>query len=121
MEKKTILMIEDDLEVCTVLKDYLSSKGYAVILAHDGLTGIQECRLQVFDAIITDIRMPKMEGNHAVEAIKDSTLNKQTPVIVLSGTLNVDLLQIMKRHISRAFTKPVDFDKLEGALQELIK
>ena len=57
-----ILLLEDDINLSTVLADYLRSKGYAVDTAMDGKEGWEMLSHKHYDILLTDIMMPRMNG-----------------------------------------------------------
>ena len=57
-----ILIIDDDVELVTLLVDYLTLEGFEVKPAHDGQTGLNILSREVFDLIILDVMMPGMDG-----------------------------------------------------------
>ena len=60
--EKTILLVDDEIEIIDIQKRYLIQAGYQVLVAHDGLEGLEIFQKNPVDLIITDIMMPKMDG-----------------------------------------------------------
>ncbi len=79
----TILIVEDDLQFQVLLSEYLSLKGYNVIVANDGEQGIKMFRSCQPDLIITDIVMPEVEGVAMIQQIR--MVDRDVPVIAISG------------------------------------
>ena len=106
-----ILIIEDEDEVREVVKMFLESAGYTVVEAQDGEDGISRMKegsnlLQV-GLIITDIRMPKVNGVEAIKYIQENAPSK--PIIVLTGYPDTDLaISLLKRGVKEYLVKPVD-------------
>ena len=59
---QTILIADDDTELCDLLREYLGQEGYDVRLAHDGEQALIESRRPGLDAMVLDIMMPLMNG-----------------------------------------------------------
>ena len=60
--KKTILLVDDEIDILDIQNRYLLQAGYDVLVAHDGKEGLELFRKKSIDLIITDIMMPNMEG-----------------------------------------------------------
>ena len=60
--KKTILLVDDEIDILDIQNRYLLQAGYDVLVAHDGKEGLELFRKKTIDLIITDIMMPNMDG-----------------------------------------------------------
>ena len=110
-----ILVVDDDSEICTVLGDFLTVKGFAAYTALDGrtaMTKIKEIRPHI---VLLDIMMPGMGGIEVLKGIKE--VDPTVAVIVITGIYDEELA---KRAIALGadeyVTKPIDFDNLEIVL-----
>jgi CheY-like chemotaxis protein len=81
----SILVIDDEKGILRVLDEALTRSGYQVEIAEDGFEGIQKFDGGGFDIVITDIRMPKLDGESVAKHIRKSP-HKSIPVIGMSGT-----------------------------------
>ena len=83
--RKRILIIDDEVNVLFVMHDALSRAGdeYEVVSAQNGHEALDKFRAMPFDLVITDLRMPDMDGVELTEAIK--TLNPKTVVIWMTA------------------------------------
>jgi CheY-like chemotaxis protein len=79
-----VLVIDDDDNVRSLLKTILQDLGYEVKSASDGRDGVELFNRVSIDLVITDIRMPRMNGNAVAEYIK-SLDEPNTPVVAISG------------------------------------
>lgn len=77
-----ILIIEDELDICEMLKAYLLKEGYKVEYAVDGEAGLRLFNRETPNLVILDIMMPKLDG---IEVIKTIRTNSNIPVIFLSA------------------------------------
>jgi DNA-binding response OmpR family regulator len=77
-----ILVIDDDRELCWLIKEYLEPLGYVVTTAHTGPDGLQRALSQRFDAIILDVMLPGLDG---FEVLKRLRAQCQTPVLMLTA------------------------------------
>ena len=80
-----ILVIDDEKSILQVLTIVLTKFGFNVETAADGLEGIKKFDEYNFDVVITDIKMPALDGNGVVRHIRNSK-RRSTPVIGISGT-----------------------------------
>jgi len=83
-----ILVAEDEVLAAMALEDFLSVKGFRVTLAGDGIEAMERYAKDPADALITDLRMPRMDGHALIRAMRarDATL----PVVVMTGFLTDD-------------------------------
>ena len=91
---KKILVIDDDVQVQKLLNRYLTSLGYEVILASDGVVGLEQLDSKP-DLVILDVNMPRMNGITVLDVIKSpefKSLGKPVPVILLTAHSEKDVL-----------------------------
>lgn len=77
-----VLLADDDVELCSMLKDYFRGEALEVETAHDGRSALQKALREDFDIIVMDVMMPGMSGLDALRALR---LQKQTPVLMLTA------------------------------------
>ncbi len=107
MEKKVILVAEDDSRVGESLRLLLKKKGHEVVLAPNGKEALQLLRHEAIDLVITDVVMPKMDGIELLEAVKD--LRPETEVIVISAQGTIEkAVQAMKLGAFDFIEKPIN-------------
>lgn len=82
--RKRILVVDDSLTVRELERKLLASAGYEVDVAVDGMDGWNAVRNQVFDMVITDIDMPRLNGFQLVRMIKSDPALSRTPVLVVT-------------------------------------
>ena len=83
MEKQTILLVDDEVELLKAMEIRLSSWGYNVIAANNGKDAINIVKEKALDAIILDIMMPEMDGLQTLRQIRK--FNKNIPVLMLTA------------------------------------
>jgi two-component system chemotaxis response regulator CheY len=83
-EKKRALVADDQAMNRSFVKVYLSSRGYDVETAEDGLKALAACKAQRYDLIFTDIEMPNMNGIEFLRSAKRLPGFEQVPIVVLS-------------------------------------
>jgi two-component system response regulator VanR len=81
----TILVIDDEYGILTLIQEALTRAGHNVEIASNGEEGIQKFDNRSFDLVITDILMPRLDGNGVAHHIRNSS-KKTTRIIAISGT-----------------------------------
>lgn len=82
MNKKQILLIDDDHELAELLVDYLAQQGFIVHCCFDGQSGLEQAYNNKFDLILLDVMMPKLNG---FEVLKALGKEHKTPVLMLTA------------------------------------
>ena len=86
MAKAKVLIVDDEKLARTMLTDLLRGKGYTVITAEDGASGLAAAQKEKPNAIILDIMMPGMDGFEVCESLKKDVMTARIPVIVLTAS-----------------------------------
>ena len=103
---KKILIIEDEVAIQNILKNYLEDAGYEVMVADDGLEGYAKWQSGDFDLILLDIMMPKIDGFAVLELIRKSS---NIPVAMITAMGDVDpQLKAFELQVDDYITKPFD-------------
>ncbi|MBI4486429.1 MAG: sigma-54-dependent Fis family transcriptional regulator [Acidobacteria bacterium] len=116
---QTILLIDDDDSLRRVVEYNLHEEGYRVVTAADGTTGLQAFQSQPVELVLTDIRMPEMDGLELLTRLK--AMQPDLPVIVLTahGTIN-SAVDAMKLGASDYLTKPFNREQLKAAVRKAL-
>lgn len=90
MEKKKILIVEDDNILQKALQEFLSGEGFEISSALDGEEGITMSKSKKPDLILLDIILPKKDGYEVLKEVKNDPDTKNIPVVLLTnlGSLN---------------------------------
>lgn len=119
-KNKQILLVEDDVNFGTVLRDYLQLNGYKVVLARNGLEGFEKFNKNQFDICILDVMMPYKDGFTLAKEIR--LKDKSTPIIFLTAkSMKEDVLKGYKIGADDYLTKPFDAEILLKKLEVLIQ
>lgn len=110
-EKPRVLVIEDDSVMRDLLKLHLTSAGYEVLLAGDGIAGGYLVLSSQPDLLLVDVDMPHMSGYELVEAVKADPLTRHIPAVFLTSRDNVDERYVQLR-AQGYLQKPVKVDRL---------
>ena len=117
-QKKTILVVEDDPDVLSVLVKHLEKMGYEVLAASDGLEGLKRLESGGYDLVITDIVMPYMSGLGVVTAIKQKAAH--IPVIVITGFGKEPELAATEKKADLVLAKPFSISVLREHIARLL-
>ena len=80
---KKILVVDDEVGIRNLLFDALSSEGFKVTLAKDGMDSLAQLRKRRFDLLITDINMPRLDGIELLRKMKEA--GRKERVIIMTG------------------------------------
>jgi DNA-binding response OmpR family regulator len=90
MSTHTILIIEDEKPLSDALSQKLRNDGLHVLLAEDGVSGLEIAQKENPDLILLDIVLPKLDGLSVLEQLKSSNWGKTIPVIMLTNVAQTD-------------------------------
>lgn len=82
--KQTILLVEDSITIRTQVKRILEGAGYEVVVAVDGLDGFNKLRTQNFDAVVSDVQMPNLDGLGLAAKIRQYKEYSELPIILVT-------------------------------------
>ncbi len=116
----TILITDDEVNIVSGLKYAFEDEGYTVLSANNGLEAWHLVNTNAVDLVITDLRMPEMDGYELIRKISASY--PMLPIIVLTGHGTIETaVETMRDGAVDFFTKPVDLDKLLLVVKKSIK
>ena len=111
LESKKILLVEDDPNFGTILKDYLTINNYDVTHAKNGMEGFEKFKRSDYDLCILDVMMPYKDGFTLAKEIKEK--NKDVPIIFLTAkSLKEDVLKGYQVGADDYLNKPFDSEVL---------
>lgn len=114
----SILAIDDSRTIRELLRRTLEGAGMDVTTADDGALGVSAFRDARFDAVITDINMPNLDGFGVIAAIRGGGGNRRVPILVLTTETGPDLRARARQAGATGWlTKPFD----EAALVQTVK
>ena len=120
MGSKKILLVEDDPNFGTVLKDYLALNDYNVTHAKDGIDGLIMFKNGEYDLCILDVMMPRKDGFSLAQDIR--VTNKEIPIIFLTAkTLKEDVLRGYQVGADDYLNKPFDSEVLLHKIKAILQ
>lgn len=87
MEKKRILVVDDDEVFLKLVEHDLTNAGYSVVTAKNGREALEFVRIQYPDLILLDIHMPEIDGGEVAQVLRDKPQTRNIPLIYLTGLL----------------------------------
>jgi DNA-binding response OmpR family regulator len=78
----SILIIDDDTELCALLSEFLHLEGFSTHAVHDGIEAVSHCRENTYDAIVLDIMLPGMQGLEVLRTLREFS---DTPILMLTA------------------------------------
>ena len=121
MKKKTILIIDDDIELRQELSEMLRSEGYLVSGAPTALNALEKMALSVPDLIIIDYKLPGMTGVELLKEIRKT--NRSSKILIVSGKPFIEKLleeEALAGTMSGVLNKPFEIDILLAKVKTLI-
>lgn len=92
-----ILIVDDDIELCTLLDRVLASEGFQVKTMYHGQPALEWLSKHTPDAIVLDIMMPDMDGFELLSKVRGIHVGGEMPVIMLSGRMNQQAIEDSQR------------------------
>ena len=115
-----ILIVEDETLLADSLKAALEKKGFAVETAYDGETGKQYAELGVYDLLILDVMMPKLNGFELARQVRASRC--ATPILMLTAKSELeDRIEGLNAGADYYLTKPFDMRELMACINALLR
>lgn len=115
-----ILLAEDDTNLGTLLRDYLSAKSYETILTKDGEQAWTKFNSEAFDLCILDVMMPKTDGITLAKKIREK--NDQIPVIFLTAkNMEKDVIEGFSAGADDYITKPFSMEELLYRIEAILR
>ncbi len=122
MDKKKILIVDDEIDVLSVLEKGLADEEFTVIKANNGTNAIILAQSKCPDIIILDLMIPDMHGEEILKELREDPKTKDIPVIFLSSLLSkdVDVEKNQRIYGEVLITKPYDMEELSAKIEEAL-
>ena len=115
-----ILVVEDNLRLADTLADALRAENYMVDIANDGLQGYEDAASGIYDILILDLMLPKMNGYEVLSSLRSD--GNHIPVLILSARSELDdKLQGFRVGADDYVTKPFEIEELIMRIQAITR
>ncbi|MFQ5822425.1 MAG: sigma-54-dependent transcriptional regulator [bacterium] len=119
MPSGNILIIDDEPKMCKILKFALQPEGYSVSTAENAETGLEKFNQNIFDLVVTDLKMPGKDGLFVLENVKKQS--PQTEVIMMTAYATAqNAVEAMKKGAYDYIIKPFEMDELKMKVKHII-
>jgi DNA-binding NtrC family response regulator len=115
-----ILVVDDERVLCSGLQEALQREGYAVDTANDGASGMKRIAEQLYNLVLTDVRMPHLDGLELLRAARKRSRDTQFIVMTAFGTVE-NAVEAMKEGAYDYVTKPVDIKRLRALVMKALE
>ncbi len=121
-DRPLVLVVEDDRDGRLLFLECLTSAGFRVAEAHNGLQALERAIDLLPDAVLTDLRLPGIDGYELTRRLKTDARTKSIPVLAVTGyaPFTQDPLRAERAGCDGVLLKPCDPDDLVGTLKTLI-
>ena len=121
---KTILIVDDEPDVCRYLELFFKDNGFNVLIAEDGRNGFALAKSELPDLVTLDITMPEESGVRMFRNLQDDPATRDIPVIIVTG-VSSDFKQFIEsrrqvRPPEGYFEKPIDRTELLNKVREIL-
>jgi two-component system chemotaxis response regulator CheY len=118
---KSILVVDDTRSMRKMVAAVLQGAGYSVEEAGDGAEAFEKARAQVFDLVVTDHNMPKMDGVTLVRSLRELAQYDDVAIIVLSTEAGVELKALGREAGATGWmVKPFDPEKMVSIVRQFV-
>ncbi len=121
---RTVLIVDNDIDILTVLQKGLSQRGYNVISADNGSDTIMLARSKGPDMILLDLLMPDMDGAAVAAMLREDPLTRHIPIVFTTCLISRPEQSQRNNHLiagHATFAKPYDIDELTEEMEKLMK
>jgi DNA-binding response OmpR family regulator len=119
VERRRILVIDDDMPLRGMLAAALRQAGFQVLLAGDGAEGHRAMTIHKPDVIVLDLAMPNVNGWDFLQKLKETGYFGKLPIIVVSAHLRVEPQAILQMGVSAILPKPFNLPELIDLIEHL--
>lgn len=114
-----ILIVEDDEQIASILKEYLINRGYEINWASTGNEGLEDFKIGNYDLLIVDIMLPGLDGYSLCQSIR---LISDVPILIASArNKELDKIKGLKIGADDYVTKPFSLPEVEARIESLLR
>lgn len=119
MQKEKILIVDDDKNICDLLRMYLEKEGYAVVMAHNGVDAVNTFNIENPDLVLLDIMLPQLDGWQVCREIRKTS---EKPIIMLTAKDETfDKVLGLELGADDYVTKPFDTKEIVARIKAVLR
>ena len=118
---KKILVVDDTPDARELMASILALEQFEVVLAADGVEGIDQARSESPDLIITDLTMPRLPGLEMIHRLREMPEFKTVPILAVTSTGMERAVEAIKAGANRALARPIENHLLLAFVFDLLK
>ncbi len=120
---KKVLVIDDNPTIVELIKYAVNLQGsYEVVVAYDGVEGLERVYTERPDCVIIDVKMPRMDGYQLVRCLRGDARTANTPLIILSAmTRDEDQMTGLLSGVDEYMTKPFKPSALNATIERVLR
>lgn len=120
MAQPSILVVDDELLIRDILYDFFQQQGWDISIAEDGKKAIEILRKKKVDLLLTDLKMPDVDGMALTGMVKDNY--PELPVIIMTGYPSVDsAVEALRYKVEDYIIKPFNINKLYKLIKSKVE
>ncbi len=120
MAKPSILVVDDELLIRDLLYDFFNGQGWDISVAENGEKALQVMQAKDFDLVLSDIKMPEMDGLALTNRVKES--HPDLPVVLMTGFPSVDTaVEALRQKVDDYVIKPFNINQLYKLVEAKVK
>jgi DNA-binding NtrC family response regulator len=120
MERPTILVVDDELLIRDLLYDFFTGQGWSIAVAEDGEKALDLMRSRQIDLVLTDLKMPNMDGIALSTELKESY--PDLPIMIMTAYPSVDsAVQALRLKLDDYVVKPFNINQLYKSVEKTLK
>lgn len=121
MEKKKILVVDDQVDLVKTIQFALELEGYEVLVSYNGEDALNQAQRENPDLILLDIMLPKLDGYKVCRLLKFDEQFKHIPILMVTAkTQEKDKILGVETGADEYITKPFDIDDLIGKIKKYL-
>lgn len=120
VDRKRVLVIDDDLPIRGMLAAALSQHGFQVLLAGDGAEGQRAMTIHHPDVILLDLAMPDVNGWDFLQRLQETGHLGRIPIIVVSAHVRVEPQALLRMGVAAILPKPFNLPDLIDVIEHLV-
>lgn len=119
-QKHSILVVDDELLIRDLLYDFFSSQGWDIAIAENGEKALQILETRPVDVVLTDIKMPTMDGLQLTAQLKET--HPEIPVVLMTGFPSVySAVTALRQRVADYIIKPFNINQLYKTIESNLR